>query len=106
MKKKASGRGGVAVLERHAFSEYQKIEDWSPELQKSKAYEQILLDIILGALPPNARLDEQGLAERYGVGLAGVRDALGRLSLEGLVQRRSRSGTTIAPMMPAIMPQK
>ena len=97
-RKKASQEGGVAVLERPAFSEFQSIEEWSPDLQKSKAYEQILLDIILGVLPPNARLDEHGLAERYGFGLAGVRDALGRLSLEGLVQRRARSGTTIAPL--------
>ena len=37
-------------------------EDWSPDLQKARVYEQILLDIILGELPPGARLDEQGLA--------------------------------------------
>ena len=73
-------------------------DDWAPDLQKARVYEQILLDIILGALPPGARLDEQSLVERYGAGLAGVRDALGRLSLEGLVQRRSRSGTTVSPL--------
>ena len=59
-------------------------QDWSPDLQKARVYEQILLDIILGELPPNARLEEQGLVRRYGAGLAGVRDALGRLALEGL----------------------
>ena len=73
-------------------------EDWSPELQKARVYEQILLDIILGALAPNARLDEQGLARRYDAGLAGVRDALGRLALEGLVIRRPRAGTTVSPL--------
>jgi DNA-binding GntR family transcriptional regulator len=73
-------------------------QDWSPELQKARVYEQILLDIILGELPPNARLDEQGLVRRYKAGLAGVRDALGRLALEGLVIRRARSGTTVAPL--------
>jgi DNA-binding GntR family transcriptional regulator len=91
-------RGPATIREREAFSELRQVEDWSPELQKSKAYEQILLDIILGELPPSARLDEQGLARRYKVGLAGVRDALGRLSLEGLVQRRPRMGTTVAPL--------
>ncbi len=73
-------------------------QEWSPELQKARVYEQILLDIILGELAPNARLDEQGLARRYQAGLAGVRDALGRLALEGLVVRRARAGTTVSAL--------
>jgi DNA-binding GntR family transcriptional regulator len=74
------------------------LEDWSPDLQKTKVYERILLDLILGELSAGARLDEQSLAARYDTGLAGVRDALGRLALEGLVVRRARSGTTVAPL--------
>jgi len=74
------------------------LEDWSPDLQKAKVYERILLDLILGELAPGARLDEQSLAARYDAGLAGVRDALGRLALEGLVIRRARSGTLVAPL--------
>ncbi len=73
-------------------------EDWSPDLQKARVYEQILLDIILGELPPGGRLDEQALVKRYDAGLAGVRDSLARLALEGLVVRRSRAGTTVAPL--------
>ncbi len=71
---------------------------WAPELQKARVYEQILLDVILGELPPGSRLDEQDLVRRYDAGLAGVRDALGRLALEGLVVRRPRAGTTVAPL--------
>jgi DNA-binding GntR family transcriptional regulator len=71
---------------------------WSPELQKARVYEQILLDIILGELPPGGRLDEQQLVRRYSAGLAGVRDALGRLALEGLVIRKARAGTTVSPL--------
>ena len=71
---------------------------WSPELQKAKVYEQILLDIILGELAAGGQLDEQALGRRYEAGLAGVRDALGRLALEGLVVRRPRAGTTVAPL--------
>src|SRR5579871_3843496 len=71
---------------------------WSPELQKTKVYEQILLDVILGDLVAGSRLDEQTLARRYDAGLAGVRDALGRLALEGLVVRRPRAGTTVATL--------
>lgn len=74
------------------------LEDWGPELQKTKVYEQILLDLILGELAAGSRLDEQSLAARYEAGLAGVRDALGRLALEGLVIRRARSGTMVAPL--------
>ncbi|PXA84277.1 GntR family transcriptional regulator, partial [Caulobacter sp. D5] len=37
------------------------LEDWSPDLQKAKVYEKILLDLILGELAPGARLDEQSL---------------------------------------------
>jgi DNA-binding GntR family transcriptional regulator len=72
--------------------------DWAPDLNKAQAYEQILLGIILGDLAPGERLDEKALVARYDVGLAGVRDALGRLALESLVVRRPRSGTTVAPL--------
>jgi DNA-binding GntR family transcriptional regulator len=72
--------------------------DWSPDLQKARVYEQILLDIIHAELAPNERLDEQALVRRYNAGLAGVRDALGRLALEGLVVRRARSGTTVSAL--------
>ncbi|HWF78675.1 MAG TPA: GntR family transcriptional regulator [Caulobacteraceae bacterium] len=71
---------------------------WAPELQKARVYEQILLDVILGELEPGSRLDERVLTRRYRAGLAGVRDALGRLALEGLVVRRPRAGTTVAPL--------
>jgi len=70
--------------------------DWAPDLMKARAYERILLGIISGELAPGERLDEHALTARYGVGLAGVRDALGRLALESLVVRRPRSGTTVA----------
>jgi DNA-binding GntR family transcriptional regulator len=72
--------------------------DWSAGLQKARLYEQILLDIILGELPPMHVLDEKVMAARYAGGLAGVREALGRLALEGLVVRRPRVGTVVAPM--------
>jgi DNA-binding GntR family transcriptional regulator len=72
--------------------------DWSEGLQKARLYEQILLDIILGDLPPMSVLEERALAARYAGGVAGVREALGRLALEGLVLRRPRVGTVVAPM--------
>jgi DNA-binding GntR family transcriptional regulator len=68
------------------------------ELQKVRAYDRILMDIILGDLAPGAQLDENHLADRYGEGLAALRDALGRLALEGMVDRRPRAGTFVAPL--------
>jgi DNA-binding GntR family transcriptional regulator len=72
--------------------------EWSDGLQKTRLYEQILLDIILGELAPMMVLDEKGLGLRYSGGVAGVREALGRLALEGLVVRRPRVGTVVAPL--------
>jgi DNA-binding GntR family transcriptional regulator len=72
--------------------------DWSQGLLKARIYEQILLDIILGELRPLGVLDEKALAARYAAGLSGVREALGRLALEGLVVRRPRVGTVVAPL--------
>jgi DNA-binding GntR family transcriptional regulator len=72
--------------------------DWSPGLLRSHAYEKLLTDIILGDLAPMSVLDERVLAARYATGVAGVRDALGRLALEGLVLRRPRVGTVVAPL--------
>lgn len=73
-------------------------DGWAPLLLKSQAYDQLLLDIVTGVLQPGERIEEQDLSQRYACGLAGIRDALSRLALEGLVQRRSRIGTTVAPL--------
>jgi DNA-binding GntR family transcriptional regulator len=75
-----------------------RLDEWSPQLLKSRLYGQLLIDIIVGRLAPGERLDEQDLVKRYGGGLAGIREALARLALEGLVLRRARVGTMVAPL--------
>jgi len=75
-----------------------RLDEWSPRLLKSRLYQRILVDIIIGTLAPGEQLDENTLARRYGGGLAGVREALARLALEGLVVRRARVGTSVAPL--------
>jgi DNA-binding GntR family transcriptional regulator len=75
-----------------------RLDEWSPRLLKSRLYQRILVDIIIGALAPGEQLDENALARRYGGGLAGIREALARLALEGLVVRRARVGTSVAPL--------
>jgi DNA-binding GntR family transcriptional regulator len=74
------------------------LDEWSPRLLKSRLYHRLLVDIIIGTLAPGIQLDENDLAKRYGGGLAGIREALARLALEGLVVRRARVGTSVAPL--------
>jgi DNA-binding GntR family transcriptional regulator len=76
----------------------QRLDEWAPSLLKAQLYGRLLVDIIIGALKPGEQLDENALARRYAGGLAGIRDALARLALEGLVVRKARVGTTVAPL--------
>ncbi len=71
---------------------------WAPELLKARLYDRLLVDIVMGDLAPGEPVDERRMAKRYGVGLAPVREALGRLALEGLIVRRPRVGATVAPL--------
>jgi DNA-binding GntR family transcriptional regulator len=81
-----------------AVSRQPSLDEWAPSLLKAQLYSRILVDIIIGALKPGEQLDENALARRYDGGLAGIRDALARLALEGLVVRKARVGTTVAPL--------
>jgi DNA-binding GntR family transcriptional regulator len=54
--------------------------------------------ILAGVFAPGARLDEQGLADRYGVSRTPVREALRLLGHTGLVEIRPRRGATVAEM--------
>jgi DNA-binding GntR family transcriptional regulator len=65
------------------------------DLKRNHAYEAILIDIICGDLRPGQLIDEATLAAQYREGRAGIRDALFRLSLEGLIERRPRLGSVI-----------
>lgn len=52
--------------------------------------------IVTGALKPGEKLDETTLAQRYEVSRTPVREALGRLSAMGLVDRRPNRGAIVA----------
>lgn len=49
-------------------------------------------------LPPGAQLSEASVAAQFGVSASPVRDALGRLSQEGLLTLRRRKGYTVIPL--------
>lgn len=57
-----------------------------------QAHERIRRDILNGELFPGDKLQIEAISERYGIGIAPVREALNRLSSEGLVERKSQRG--------------
>lgn len=64
----------------------------------SAVYELIKRDIVRCRWAPGAELTEGGLAAHYGFGKTPVRDALGRLAQEGLVQVLPRRGYLVSPI--------
>src|SRR5690606_5385935 len=58
-------------------------------------------DIMHGALPPSTKLRIETLAERYEVGPTPVREALNRLSTEGLVTQQDQRGFRVSPVSKA-----
>ncbi len=62
------------------------------------AYDRIRRDILQGNLFPGDKLQIEAISARYGIGAVPVREALNRLSSEGLVERRSHRGFSVAPI--------
>ncbi|MGE0650605.1 MAG: GntR family transcriptional regulator [Alphaproteobacteria bacterium] len=58
----------------------------------STFYDELRNDILMGFLEPGARLVVDQLRARYGVGISPIRDALNRLSTEGIVKREDLKG--------------
>ena len=73
--------------------------DTQPRLSAAeRAYHILRGQIISLELAPNESIGEQMLAQSLGVSRTPVREALSRLSHEGLVDVRSRSGGVVAPI--------
>ncbi|QCP88044.1 GntR family transcriptional regulator [Cereibacter sphaeroides] len=67
-----------------------------PQRSRSAQVEHALRrEIVLGTLPPGGVLRELDLAQRFAVAQGTIREALMRLSEEGLVQRRARRDTHV-----------
>jgi DNA-binding GntR family transcriptional regulator len=64
----------------------------------SAVYEQLRDDIITGSQPPTHKLHIRNLCERFSVGLSPMREALSRLSSEGLIKQTDRRGFSVAPV--------
>jgi GntR family carbon starvation induced transcriptional regulator len=67
-----------------------------PRNLSEQAHERIRRDILNGELLPGEKLQIEAISERYGIGVAPVREALNRLSSEGLVGRKSQRGFFVA----------
>jgi DNA-binding GntR family transcriptional regulator len=61
-----------------------------PTATTSRAYELLRGDVLAGEFTPGALLLETTLAERYGISRTPVREALGRLEQDGLLERATR----------------
>jgi GntR family carbon starvation induced transcriptional regulator len=62
----------------------------------SSVYDRLRGDILRGVLAPGAKLRTESLRERYGVGNSPIREALNRLSVDGLVTREDQKGFRVA----------
>lgn len=62
--------------------------------------EQLRGDILSGRIAEGGRLTEQELAKRFGVGRSPVREAVLRLSMQGLLASRPNRGAIISPGAP------
>jgi len=69
-----------------------------PETLATKAYQRLRHDIISGGFEFGQKLNTQMLCERYGIGLAPVREALNRASVERLVTLSDHRGFSVSPI--------
>ena len=61
-------------------------------------YERLRDDIAHGVLEPGSKLRVEAMCRRYEVGASPLREALSRLSAEGLVDRAELRGFSVAPL--------
>ena len=62
----------------------------------SSVYDRLRGDILTGILAPDEKLRTEALRVRYGVGNSPLREALNRLSVDGLVTRVDQKGFRVA----------
>lgn len=71
------------------------------ETLASHVYDRLRQDIITVAIAPGEKLHIRSLGDRFDVGLSPIREALSRLSTEGLVVQSDHRGFAVAPMSEA-----
>lgn len=67
------------------------------ETLASSVYDELLRDIVIGKLEPGRKLHLHTLKEDYNVGNSPLREALNRLSTNGMVVREENKGFRVSP---------
>src|SRR5216684_2554793 len=77
-----------------------RVDRASPYPEKITRAEELRLqladEIVRGALPPGAALDETDIARRFSVSRTPVREALRQLAASGLIEARAHRGAVVA----------
>ena len=75
-----------------------------PQLKRERASDSVFNilreSIVTQVFPPGQRLNVKDLAEKLGVSMTPVKEAISRLATEGLVEVRPRSGTFVTEVAP------
>jgi len=69
-----------------------------PQVRIERIYQNLRREICLLDLPPGLVLREQDLADRFNVSRTPIRNVLGRLTADGLVESRQGVGTTVTTL--------
>lgn len=69
-----------------------------PATLASAAYDRLRQEVTKAQLLPGQKLNIRQLCERYGIGLSPMREALTRLSRDGLVTHTDQQGFRVAPI--------
>jgi DNA-binding GntR family transcriptional regulator len=77
-------------------SESPGVSDHAPATLASTVYDRLRADILTGELEPGRKLRIEFLGKRYHTGHSPIREALNRLSSDGLVERRDQRGFLVA----------
>ena len=68
------------------------------QTQASHVYDRVRQDLLTGRLEPGRKLQIKFLMERYQAGQTPIREALNRLTSDGLVEFQDQRGFTVAPI--------
>lgn len=84
------------ALYRGPVSDPASLPSPSGQTRASTVYDQLRRDLLTGRLAPGERLTARSLMDRYQAGQTPLREALNRLSSEGLVVVQDQRGFTVA----------
>ena len=74
------------------------VDDVAGQTQASVAYQRLREDIINSVLPAGSKLRIRDLCAKYGLAMSSIREALNRLTRDGLVQLVDLRGFSVSPM--------